>query len=217
MPTRRRSCKSHQLSHTPLSNRPPLLSTALLLSLTCLALARGVPFSYFIVLQGSVQIEERQVHHQEGAKGDAETQMRITHCHAGKGFHHFPLVMQYRFYGYSARVTDPMGASIILVSKTDYVHALRRTVEKEMTDTVNMLKATPFFSSWSDTSISRLYFWFTRRRFPPEEDVVRQGDDADFCFIIRSGRCDVLVQINENEEPEARDSPNSGCRVSTRE
>ena len=43
---------------------------------------------------------------------------------------------------------------------------------------VAMLKGTPFFSSWSDVSISRLYFWFERRRYAAETDVVKQGDDA---------------------------------------
>ena len=59
------------------------------------------------------------------------------------------------------------GASLLMVSKTDYAHVLRRSVEKEMTDTVHMLKTTPFFSSWSDTSMSRLYFWFEKKRMPP--------------------------------------------------
>ena len=57
-----------------------------------------------------------------------------------------------------------------------------------MSDTVTMLKSTPFFSSWSAVSLSRLYFWLERRRHRQDEDVVRQGEEADFCFIIRSGR-----------------------------
>jgi CRP-like cAMP-binding protein len=76
-----------------------------------------------------------------------------------------------------------------------------------------MLKSTPFFSSWSDTSISRLYFWFDRRKLGPEEDVVRQGDAADFCFIIKSGRCDVLVEVAE----EASDSDAGGSTATSTE
>ena len=90
---------------------------------------------YFVLLRGSVVIEERQVHHQEGSSG-SESQTRQKVIEAGKGFHHFPLVMQYRFYGYSARVTGNAGASILLISKVDYIHILRRSVEKEMNDTV---------------------------------------------------------------------------------
>ena len=161
---------------------------------------------FFVVLRGSVQIDERQVHHQEGTKG-TESNMRTTIVEAGKGFHHFPLVMQSRFYGYSARVVAETGASVLLISRQDYIFTLRRSVEKEMTDTVNMLKATPFFSSWSETSVTRLYFWFERKRMAPEEDVVRQGDDADFCFIIRSGRCDVLVELPPEEEAKPAEKP----------
>lgn len=154
---------------------------------------------FFVVLRGSVQIEERQVYHQEGAKGVEASQMRVTQCLAGKGFHHYPLVMNNLFYGYSARVVDPIGASVILLTKQDYVHALRKQMEKEMMDTVNILKGTQFFSAWSEMSISRLYFWFDRRRLPTEANVVTQGDDADFCFIIRSGRCDVLVEVADED------------------
>ena len=155
---------------------------------------------FFVLLHGSIHIEETRVSHQEGSRSDGDANsMRTTMLQAGKGFHHYPLVMQSRFYGYTATVDDPRGASVLLISKADYVHILRRTVEKEMTDTVSMLKNTPFFSSWSDTSMARLYFWFERRKLAPEEDVVKQGSDADFCFIIRSGRCDVLVEVADGE------------------
>jgi len=162
---------------------------------------------FFLVLHGSVQIEERQVHHQEGTFGaKAETSMRTAIVQAGKGFHHFPLVTQARTYGYSARVVAPTGASVLLISKEDYVSILRRSIEKEMNDTVGMLKATPLFSSWSATSVARLYFWFERKRFGPEEDVVREGDNADFCFIIRSGSCDVLVELPPEERTKGEGS-----------
>ena len=61
------------------------------------------------------------------------------------------------------------GASILLVPKTEYVFAMRRSVEKEMMETVSLLRSTPFFSSWSEASISRLYFWFEKKRMLPEQ------------------------------------------------
>ena len=47
------------------------------------------------------------------------------------------------------------------------------------------------------------------RRLVEGEDVVKQGDDADFCFIIRSGQCDVLIST---PDPTAADP----TRVDTR-
>ena len=32
--------------------------------------------------------------------------------------------------------------------------------------------------------------------------MVKQGDDADYCFIIRSGKCDVLVELNDDADEE---------------
>ena len=62
--------------------------------------------------------------------------MRTTTAKTGTAFHHYPLVMQSPFYGYNARVTDPAGASLLLLSRSDYVSILRKTVDKEMSDTV---------------------------------------------------------------------------------
>ena len=39
-----------------------------------------------------------------------------------------------------------------------------------------------------------------RRRLQPGEDVVTQGDVADFCFIIASGACDIVVSIPPSPE-----------------
>ena len=160
---------------------------------------------FFIVLRGLVTIEEPQVYHQEASKGVGGSQTRKADMRAGKSFHHFPLVMQYRFYGYSATCGEE-GASVLIILKSDYIYILRRIMEKEMTETVTMLKATPFFASWSDQSITRLYYWFDRRKYAPETDIVSQGDEANFCFIIRSGRCDVLVE-NKEEKKEGEVSP----------
>ena len=43
----------------------------------------------------------------------------------------------------------------------------------------------------------RLFFHFTRERKERGQDIVRQGDEASFCFIILSGVCEVL-KLKEN-------------------
>ena len=73
-----------------------------------------------------------------------------------------------------------------------------------MTEAVRMLRASPFFSDWTKPSLERLYWILERRRLQPGENVVTQGDVADFCFIIRSGKCDVLIA-----DPK---KPNEGAR-----
>ena len=158
--------------------------------------------SYFIVLTGTVQIEEPQVHHKEGVKATDSTNFRTRTCDPGHGFQDFPLVMGSKLYGYNARVDDPAGASIMLIPKELYTKELRTRVKNDMDDTVALLKSTPFFTMWSEQSVARLYFWFEKKKLAPEEDVVKQGDDADFCFIIKSGRCDVLVELTDEEKAE---------------
>ena len=70
------------------------------------------------------------------------------------------------------------------VSKADYIQILRRHMEQQMNDTVSLLRSTAFFADWTAASISRLFFWFERKRYAATDDVVKQGDDANFCFII---------------------------------
>ena len=244
---------------------------------------------FFVLLSGSVVMNDLQVSMVEGelpsasqrrrSRESGEKQRRMSaerrmtmdalanyrpntrRCELAKGqtFHHFPLVMNHRFYGYSASVDAAEGASLLILPKSDYLSLLRRQVEKDMVETVALLKGTPFFAKWSETAMSRLFFWwasalehehaanrgapppspapplpspalprpppphghdlltlplapsphpplhdglrrFEKKRFNAEAEVVTQGEDADFCFIIRSGKCDVNVKVRDEDE-----------------
>ena len=85
---------------------------------------------------------------------------------------------------------------------------------------MQQLQGSPFFAAWTVASLERLYFMMERRRshaaqppgpselcsYPlarltsmhrilPGDDVVTQGDVADFCFVIASGACDIVVAL----------------------
>ena len=154
-----------------------LLPPPLLLLLT--------PAGEYHVLR-SCLLNERQIHHLEGRTG-TEGFKRVVDCRRGRGFGHYPLIFGEAKYDYSATVVEKTGCCVLLVPKADYVHVLRKEVEKQMKDTVALLKANKTFSDWSHYALNRFYFWFTRRRYAHGEDIVRQGDPADFCFVIRSG------------------------------
>ena len=70
---------------------------------------------------------------------------------------------------------------------------MRQREEKELAAAVVQLRALPFFAEWTLTSLHRLYFHFERRKLHPGEELIKQGDDADRCFVISKGKCDVLV------------------------
>ena len=152
----------------------------------------------FIVLEGACELTERQVHHLEGRAG-SEGFKRVVNCRRGRTFGHYPLVHGEATYDFAARATEPAGCCLLLVPKVAYVQILRKEVEKAMKDTVAVLKANKTFSNWSVHALARLYFWFVRRRYSPGEAIVRQGEAADFCFVIRSGECDVLVQTQSTK------------------
>ena len=146
----------------------------------------------FIVLQGECEVSERQVHHLEGRTG-TEGYRRQVIARRGKSFGHYPLVQGLPTYDYSAVVRDGAGCCMLLVPKAVYAAQLKREAEKALADTVSLLKANATFAPWSVHALSRLFFWFSRRKYASGEDIVRQGDLADYCFIIRTGACEVLV------------------------
>jgi CRP-like cAMP-binding protein len=148
--------------------------------------------SFFVLLSGSVMLEERAVHHNDLAKG-----VRKWVVAPGHGFHHLPFLNRDKKYGYSARVAGQNGAKLLVIPKADYTSILLREVEREVRDTVSMLLRNKLFSSWSDAALMRLYFWFVRRAVKAGEYVVRQGDDAESAFFIQSGTCLVLVNAED--------------------
>ena len=139
-------------------------------------------------------------------------QMRRTLLRVGGAFHHYPMVMQSKHYGYSA-MAGRHGATLLLLPRLDYVSSgLRSSVESEMRSTADFLSRTAFFNNWSQASLSRLYFWFGRKVLPPQQDIVTQGDDAQFCFFIRRGSCDVLVRPSMEELERERDEAEAAER-----
>ena len=120
---------------------------------------------FFIVIEGSCLLNERQIHHLEGRTG-TEGFKRVVDCRRGRGFGHYPLIFGEAKYDYSATVVEKTGCCVLLVPKADYVHVLRKEVEKQMKDTVALLKANKTFSDWSHYALNRFYFWFKNRSKP---------------------------------------------------
>ena len=155
--------------------------------------------NFFVVLSGSVVIEEPAVHHQDQA---TSTRKRLVPT--GFWFHHLPFVSEgtKRPYGYSAYVSDAEqhGASLLLLPAADYTSILRRQIEREVRDAVALMHSRcKFFERWAEAALARLYFWFERRIVGADEDIVTQGDAADFCFIILSGTCNILREYLPGE------------------
>jgi hypothetical protein len=113
---------------------------------TPLVEAHEEPEYFFIVLAGSVQVREPRVKYQETSTTSSSSlhddeDLRTNGIGAGGVFGHYPLVHEEFQYRYSAKVVDPAGASVLLVPRADYVYVLRRDVERNMVDTVNMLRS----------------------------------------------------------------------------
>tara|TARA_B110001452_G_scaffold140527_1_gene116854 strand:+ start:121 stop:3405 length:3285 start_codon:yes stop_codon:yes gene_type:complete len=168
---------------------------------------------FMVVISGSLMLEETKLCHNLGetrpssvASSEASSSGRSTgqlsghQVGPGSAVGHHCLVTQSRYFDYGAIAGAPSGCAVLRVNKMDYARIVRRREEKQMADVVKQLKSSPFFSGWSVPSLQRLVYMMERRRLQPGEDVVTQGDMADFCFIIASGACDIVVTIPPSPE-----------------
>ena len=155
----------------------------------------GMEPAYFIVVSGAMEVESQRLSHNLGENDVTVTStnsMRTTVVGVGMAFGQYPLLHDTAAVDYSAKAA-PCGCGVLRVGKNHYAGLLRRHEEKVLGEAVRMLRASPFFSDWTVASLERLYFILERRRLQPGVDVVTQGDIADFCFIIASGKCDLVV------------------------
>ena len=152
-----------------------------------------------LVLRGEVTIEERRLVHNLGADalqelGGGSSPMRrhaLRHG-VGRSFGHFALASGQKKIDYTARAALG-GAAVLRVRRADYERIMKEREQKWMLAAVEMLSHSKFFAEWSSESLQRLYFMLERLRLHAGEDVVKQGDVADSCFIISHGECDVVV------------------------
>ena len=163
----------------------------------------------FVVLAGTCELYERRVAHLDELSG-TDGHKRHVVARRGYAFGHYPLVHSLRTYDYSARVVDGGGCCMLLIPKVAYIRTLRTKVERHMLDTVAQLQANALFSHWSRPALCRLFFWFTHRRCEKGEDIITQGDAADFCFIIRAGSCNVLVAADPSHAADPSPAANAG-------
>lgn len=166
--------------------------------------AHEEPSYFFIVLSGNVVVDEPAVHHQEEINAPpVHQQSRERLLSPGHAFHHLPLVTRSRSFGYDAKVVDDAPAALIVINAADWLAIFGVSVESELRATVKMLSSTDFFVAWTDAALQRLFFWFEKRKVRSGVDIVHKGDDANFCFIIARGTCDILVPDDTSGRPPA--------------
>eukprot|EP00966_Prymnesium_polylepis_P088191 2041269-Prymnesium_polylepis.1 len=87
---------------------------------------------FFIVVEGTLTIEEARIHHAEKFMPRLNTATaRFAPVGKGTAFGHLPIMLNSASYGYSA-TSGSSGCSLLLVKKSDYNAVLRRDIEREM-------------------------------------------------------------------------------------
>ena len=148
----------------------------------------------FIVLNGAVEVEEARLAHDltDNVVHSEAARLRTVAHGVGKIFGRYPLLHDVPHFDCTARASGN-GCGVLRVTQPEYCRILRRREEKELAAAVVQLRALPFFAEWTLTSLHRLYLHFERRKLHPGEELIKQGDEADRCFVISKGSCKVTV------------------------
>lgn len=64
---------------------------------------------------------------------------------------------------------------------------------------VATLRRIPLFANIDPSKLKLLAFTSQRVSFDPEQDLVRQGEDAEDAFVIVDGKADVVVTVDGGE------------------
>lgn len=156
--------------------------------------ANEATYYFFIIIHGTATVEEARVHH-------AEVKPRMMTSGSGcsplmgkgMGVGHLPILLNWTTYGYYANAGSS-GCCALLVKKKDYNSILRRSIEAHMNSTIALVKSNRVFGSWSTAALMRLYFKFHREHREVGQPIVKEDEEATFCFVILEGSCEAVLQ-----------------------
>jgi hypothetical protein len=90
----------------------------------------------------------------------------------------------------------------IVLSKKDYNNIIG-TIEKKMyLDKVNFLRNIPIFAKLTKTSLGKLTYYFNIKKCIRDHFLYKEGDPAEFVYIIRKGDFEITKKIIHTEQKE---------------
>jgi len=89
-----------------------------------------------------------------------------------------------------------------VMSKDDYEKVLQKIEMKKIQKNIEFMHQLPFFKVWTKTSLSKLQYSFEQRAFIRNQVVFREGEEAAFVYIIRSGDFEVTKRFKKEEVKE---------------
>lgn len=84
-----------------------------------------------------------------------------------------------------------------LIDKTNYQKIFGRLQRKIIMSTIELFRSIPYFAKWSMGDIQKLSPYFKEVEYKFNHTVCKQGDKADFVYIIKSGEFEITKKISQ--------------------
>ena len=91
------------------------------------------------------------------------------------------------FYRRAATIKCVRDCQFAVMDRTTYRKVLGKIEQKWLNKSVDFLQSLPFFSSWTRSTISKFQYLFERKDFIRNQIVYREGDHAEFVYLITQG------------------------------
>lgn len=95
----------------------------------------------------------------------------------------------------SATVRTRSRVELMAISRGDYTKTLLALQQKSLRSKLDFLQCVPFFETWTSQQLGMLLESSRIIQVPGKHVVCRQGDPANEIFVLRTGLCTVLKEI----------------------
>lgn len=86
------------------------------------------------------------------------------------------------------------------MSKANYQKVLSKIQQQNREKMINFLKQIPFISHMSKNTIGKIMYAIEKVPFIRGQNVVKEGDPAEYIYIVNQGEYEVIKYLGKGEE-----------------
>lgn len=130
---------------------------------------------FFIILSGEVKVL---------IQSEIGNIKEVSRLEAGMAFGELALLKN---QPRSASIKCSTPCHFMTLTKEHYLKIIGRVENIRLEEKVNLLHSVSIFSSWTKRALEKLSYFFKSSKFVRKQVVYREGDNADWIFVVKSG------------------------------
>ena len=92
----------------------------------------------------------------------------------------------------AATIRTSIETNLLVISRKDFDKVLIRIEEANLNKTVDFFKIMPEFRHWTKNALSKLSYFFQRKKYIRNQIVFQEGEPCNHVFIVFSGEFEVI-------------------------